>query len=312
MGGSSTCQCLPGYNGDGFNCTDIDECVDPSVCNVNSHRGACTNLPGTYDCTCFAPYSGPECTEYTPNRHCADLQLFHGKNESGVYSISIGANYGADYTNAQLNWTEVYCDLESAGGGWTLMAHGNITGGKTFAEYVAGFGDPSIQRVWLGLDNLHAMTESSPTSLRVIVESCPEVNVPVEDCTYDYFSVTDSTQQYSVFLNSTCQSIAPTNNSRDGWITWDRAQMGPKFVTFDMGDSDSCSDTYYNTGWWFDGSKRGMKCGIANLNGLHFGCGGDENDYMGAYLMWRNWPAKDAHMFLRPKGFPFYDSKYGN
>lgn len=44
--GKMQCKCDPGYDGDGYNCTDINECLDPNVCGAGSGQGVCTNLPG--------------------------------------------------------------------------------------------------------------------------------------------------------------------------------------------------------------------------------------------------------------------------
>uniref|UniRef100_A0AC34GQ79 Uncharacterized protein n=1 Tax=Panagrolaimus sp. ES5 TaxID=591445 RepID=A0AC34GQ79_9BILA len=305
--GHPTCQCNSGYNGTGFNCSDINECLNTTVCSAGRHQGVCTNLPGTYKCSCLAPFSGPECTEYLPSRHCADIQLFHGLNESGVYNITIGADYSLGLMNEQLNWTLVYCDMASLNGGWTLMTHGNVTAGKTYVEYINGFGDPSIQQVWLGLKNINAMTRD-PTALRVIVESCPRDSLPVKDCTYSSFQVTDYTNKYAVFINSTCQSNSDTPTP-EVWVTWDPTQLGPAFVNFDIDDVNGCSDMYYNTGWWYRNISRSNKCGLTNLNALHFKCEDNNSQYIGSYLTWNN-VIKDAYMYLRPSGYPKYDPHY--
>ena len=46
--------------GDGFDCEDIDECLDPVVratlaCDVNAD---CTNLPGSFECGCNVGFNG--------------------------------------------------------------------------------------------------------------------------------------------------------------------------------------------------------------------------------------------------------------
>ncbi|XP_017318641.1 fibrillin-2 isoform X1 [Ictalurus punctatus] len=53
---SFTCVCLPGYNGDGLQCEDIDECtVGIHSCNI---QALCKNTKGSYSCVCLNGYSG--------------------------------------------------------------------------------------------------------------------------------------------------------------------------------------------------------------------------------------------------------------
>lgn len=43
------CSCNAGYSGDGTQCSDVDECLDPSVCGPLQ---TCTNTAGSYSCAC--------------------------------------------------------------------------------------------------------------------------------------------------------------------------------------------------------------------------------------------------------------------
>jgi subtilisin family serine protease len=50
VGTDYTCRCNEGYEGDGLNCVDVDECVyDLDACSENA---TCTNTIGGYDCAC--------------------------------------------------------------------------------------------------------------------------------------------------------------------------------------------------------------------------------------------------------------------
>ncbi|KAK2180194.1 hypothetical protein NP493_455g01025 [Ridgeia piscesae] len=54
--GGYKCLCEPGYDGDGLNCTDIDECsLQKAVCH---QYASCRNTDGTFNCTCDAGYEG--------------------------------------------------------------------------------------------------------------------------------------------------------------------------------------------------------------------------------------------------------------
>ena len=62
--GSWECVCNAGFTGDGFTCTDIDECADPGLndCDVNA---TCANSVGSFGCACNANWegSGVTCTD---------------------------------------------------------------------------------------------------------------------------------------------------------------------------------------------------------------------------------------------------------
>uniref|UniRef100_A0A8C4PL60 Nidogen 2 n=1 Tax=Equus asinus asinus TaxID=83772 RepID=A0A8C4PL60_EQUAS len=53
-GGAFSCACLPGYSGDGHQCSDVDECSqDP--CHP---AASCHNTPGSFSCRCRPGYHG--------------------------------------------------------------------------------------------------------------------------------------------------------------------------------------------------------------------------------------------------------------
>jgi hypothetical protein len=102
--GSFICgPCPVGFAGDGFTCTDIDECAAGThQCTQNAGFLACQNVPGSYVCTCQSGYT----LSPVDQRTCVDINecvLGNGgcqqicTNSPGSYSCSCQPGYTSTY-----------------------------------------------------------------------------------------------------------------------------------------------------------------------------------------------------------------------
>lgn len=53
----SRCECKEGYEGDGIECGDVNECVVGNDCDSRTERSFCNNTDGSYTCGCYSGYN---------------------------------------------------------------------------------------------------------------------------------------------------------------------------------------------------------------------------------------------------------------
>ncbi|XP_075776337.1 angiopoietin-1 isoform X3 [Pelodiscus sinensis] len=127
--------------------------------------------------------------EDKPFRDCADVHQA-GFNKSGVYTI---------YINNVSEPKKVFCNMEIAGGGWTVIQHredGNLDFQKNWKEYKMGFGSPSGEH-WLGNEFIFAITSQRQYSLRIELMDW-EGNRAYSQ--YDRFHIGNEKQNYRLYL----------------------------------------------------------------------------------------------------------------
>uniref|UniRef100_A0A663E182 Nidogen 2 n=1 Tax=Aquila chrysaetos chrysaetos TaxID=223781 RepID=A0A663E182_AQUCH len=112
-GGHPTCECLPGYAGDGIDCSDVDECAE----NPCHPAATCYNTPGSFSCRCRPGYEGDgfQCTHEPterPRTMCERwrqslLEHYGGSPRSDQYVPQCDA--GGDFTPLQCHGDSGYC-----------------------------------------------------------------------------------------------------------------------------------------------------------------------------------------------------------
>ncbi|XP_003389946.1 PREDICTED: fibrinogen C domain-containing protein 1-A-like [Amphimedon queenslandica] len=167
-----------------------------------------------------------------------------GNNASDIYTIN--PDGGTPF--------EVYCDMETDGGGWTVFQRrkdGSVDFYRNWADYENGFGDLTGE-FWLGLSKIHRLTKERSNTLRVDLRDF-EGNTSYAN--YSTFSVGDSTSKYTLTVGGYAGTAG------DGLTE----HNGAKFATRDQ-DNDNCANgncaNYNHEGaWWYH------NCFTSHLNG---------------------------------------------
>ena len=123
-------------------------------------------------------------------KNCAEVYK-SGNKISGVYKLDPDG----------LGEFEVFCDQQTAGGGWTVFQKrkdGLVYFFLGWDNYKRGFGDLKGE-FWLGLDKIHRLTKSSSNKLRVDLEDFDGKTAFAE---YNSFGVADEENKYRLSLGS--------------------------------------------------------------------------------------------------------------
>lgn len=67
------CRCKQGYEGDGGNCRDIDECASSHLNNCDRKSTICLNQDGGFECKCKPGYRNTESDHEKGRRICLDI-----------------------------------------------------------------------------------------------------------------------------------------------------------------------------------------------------------------------------------------------
>jgi len=177
-------------------------------------------------------------------RSCQEIFENNPSTNSGVYRIF-------PFTND--DGLKVYCDMHTDGGGWMVIqkrADGSEDFYRNWQDYLDGFGDVNGE-YWLGLENIHQLTQNDNFELRVDLEDFED---NIRFAKYSNFMVgpgDDYTLSVGGYSGDAGDSLTGHNGYR--FTTKDRDQD-----TY----SGNCAELYKG-GWWYSA------CHSTNINGLY-------------------------------------------
>ncbi|CAK6984577.1 microfibril-associated glycoprotein 4-like [Scomber scombrus] len=211
---------------------------------------------------------------------CNDIHNHDKSRLSGVYTI-----YPIGATSA----VQVHCDMNSAGGGWTVFQRrmdGSVNFYRPWDHYKKGFGSAAGE-YWLGLESLYLLTLRKKFELRVDMEDFSGNKALAR---YSSFSIDPESHGYRLHVSGFTNGGAGDSLNHHN---------GQKFSTFDK-DQDShsgnCARKYLGAFWYND-------CHRANPNGV-YRWGADATIYaVGVeWKFWKGWDysLKTISMKIRP------------
>ncbi|KAM4552537.1 tenascin-N [Odontesthes bonariensis] len=202
----------------------------------------------------------------------------NGNKKSGVYTIYIN--------NDRSKPIEVYCDMETDGGGWLMLQRrntGKLDFMKRWRQYIAGFGNMTDE-FFIGLDKIYELT-NTPTQYELRFDL--GVGSERAYAVYDNFKIAPVKQKFKL-------TIGKYRGTAGDAMTY---HQGRPWTTVDS-DNDialgNCALTHRGA-WWY------KNCHLANLNGKW----GDVRHSMG--VNWEPWKGHltsldFTEMKIRPLG----------
>ncbi|XP_075034930.1 microfibril-associated glycoprotein 4-like [Mixophyes fleayi] len=212
------------------------------------------------------------CVNTCHPQDCSDVYA-QGLTSDGVYLI---------YTGGELSPViPVYCDMTTKDGPWTVFQKrfdGVVDFYRGWEDYKFGFGRADGE-YWLGLKNIHLLTQKKSYRLRIDLEDFAN---DTRFMTYSSFclsrlAISPEEDGYKLYLDGFKEgdSTKPAGDSLKG-------HPGMMFSTYDH-DRDmytgNCAELYHGAFWY-------NKCHGANLNGKYLH--GTTTEYA-AGVVWYSW-----------------------
>ncbi|XP_019636997.1 PREDICTED: ficolin-1-like [Branchiostoma belcheri] len=169
-------------------------------------------------------------------RDCAEIYE-GGSTTSGVYLVTLQNNTPV----------EVYCDMDTDGGGWTIIQRridGTVPFNRTWEDYKQGFGNKDGEH-WLGNDNIHLLTNQKDYRLQLFFLSQRKQKNLTFTCSRGFFKVSNEKSNYTLDYrkgkpSGACDHLIKSA-FRQAFSTVDRDNDNLPF---------SCAKLY-GGGWWY-------------------------------------------------------------
>ena len=171
-----------------------------------------------------------------------------------------------------LTCMQVYCDMETDGGGWTVFQRrqdGSVDFYKYWVDYEYGFGNLT-EEFWLGLSKINYLTKKGSHSLRVDLGDFSNNKAYAQ---YSSFIIGNSASKYTL-------TVGGYSGTAGNSLAY---HSGKKFSTRDN-DNDKLTDRCPRErkgAWWFE------HCNFSHLNGLYYHNPKDASGENG--INWRGW-----------------------
>ena len=189
-------------------------------------------------------------------------------NSWGVFSTG---RYTISPSNCPISF-DVSCDMDTDGGNWTIFQY-RFNGAVGFFlgwdNYERGFGSADGE-YWLGLSQIHCMTQSGNWQLRIDMEA---FDGDTAYAVYDSFSVGNASTNYQLTIG------AYSGTAGDSLAWHNNMAFSTKDRDNDNNSGHSCANVYKGA-WWYN------ECYHSNLNGLYLGPTGN-NATGNTWYHWR-------------------------
>ncbi|XP_071835759.1 uncharacterized protein [Apostichopus japonicus] len=220
-------------------------CTRKSTCRNNrlidesyqcSDHATCDTRNNDRKCYCNDGYQGDgvECTREVAPKDCYELYV-SGTLSDGVYTI---------YPDGWPSGIQVYCEMESNGGGWTVFQRRSSASTdfyRGWSDYKNGFGNKN-QDHWLGSKYIYSITNQKTYQLRIDLRDSGSSS---KYAVYSTFSITDEADKYRLSVGS-----HSGNTGYNGLSYINNKQFSTKDQDNDGSSSYDCAEGHRGA-WWY-------------------------------------------------------------